>query len=456
MSVLTASAVIAHGIGGVQDLPVPQWLFYWGAALVLALSFALLGGLWRRPMLEGAAAGHPLVTVGARLRGVRILVQTISVALLALVWSAALLGSDDGLENIAPTWIYVVFWLGVPLLSVLLGDVWRVVSPWRALADAFVWLWERTGRRAVPLATYPQRLGRWPAAVSLFAFTALELAYSEPAAPRPLALAIALYTYVTLAGMAAFGRETWSRNGEGFAVAFALFARLAPLAWAAGRLRLRWPGVGLVGAERTPGSVAVVAVLLGSVLFDGYSRTITWSDFVADLEGPYILDRPRLAELVATSARLAGLVVAVALVALVYVVTCAAARALVRAQRSLVTEFLSSLVPIAFVYLVAHYFSLVVIQGQFLVPLASDPYGSGRDLFGSAEWVPNLTPLAPETVWYVQVGALVVGHVAGLVLAHDRALAIFVRRRDALQVQFPLLALMVLYTVAGLWVLSRG
>lgn len=321
--------VLAHGIGGVQDLPVPRWLFYWGAAVALAASFALLGSLWRQPLLahlrdgRELAAGFSTVVLGP----FRIGAQVASVCIFALVWSTALFGSTDSFENLSPTWIYVAFWLGLPLLSVTLGDVWRALSPWRALADGFVWVWERTGRVARPLAHYPERIGRWPAAVALLAFVTLELAYADPANPRVLALAIALYTYVSLFGMVAFGRETWVQNAEGFAVAFTYLSHLAPLHAEGGRLRLRWPITGLARADRTTGATAVVAMMLGSVLFDGYSRTASWQNLMADLEGPYLDDRPSVGELLVTLAGIGGLVVCAALVGLAFAAACAIARA---------------------------------------------------------------------------------------------------------------------------------
>ena len=386
----------------------------------------------------------------------RIAVQALSVALLALVWLAALFGDTDPYRNLAPTWIYVVFWLGVPALSVAFGNVWRALSPWRALADAFVWLRERGGREAKPLAEYPERLARYPAALALLAFASLELVYADPSSPRALAFAIALYTYVALFGMAAFGRETWERRGEAFAVLFGFFARIGPFFAGDQRIRVRWPLTGLAGPERTPGTLAFVAVMLGSVLFDGYSRTTTWLDLAARVEGPYIVKRPLLGELLVTLLSLGGLLTAVLLVAAAYAGACTAARWAVNAPRRLEGDFLLSLVPIAFVYVVAHYFSTLVTQGQFAVPLLSDPLGRGWNLIGTADVVPNLAVVTPAATWYVQVGALVAGHVAGLAIAHDRAVTIFPDRRIALRSQLPLLALMVLYTVGGLWVLSRG
>lgn len=433
-------------------------MFYWGAAVVLVVSFVLLGVLWRRPLLAAHEEGRSLAAWLSRivLGPLRVLLQVISVALLVLVWASALFGDTDPFRNLAPTWIYVIFWLGLPALTVVLGYVWRALSPWRAIADAFVWMRERTGGNPQPLAAYPERLGRWPGAVTLFAFASLELAYSDPASPRALAFAIALYSYVALFGMASFGRDTWEANGEGFAVLYHFLARMAPFHVVDGRIRVRWPLTGLAGPDAVPGSVAFIAVMLGTVLFDGYSRTTTWQDFAARVEGPYVVDRPEVGELLVTFLSLGGLLAGVLLVTLAYVAACALARWAVNAPRSLVGDFLRSLVPIAFVYMVAHYFSLFVTQGQFAIPLLSDPLGRGWNLFGTAHVVPDLTVIGPNTTWYVQVGALVAGHVAGLAVAHDRAVTIFPERRDALRSQYAMLALMVLYTVGGLWVLSRG
>jgi len=451
--------LVAHGLGPIKDLPVPTWLFYWGGAVVLVISFVLLGALWRRPLLARHARGRRLSDWLSRIvlsTAARVAVQTISVLLFVLVFAAAFWGSDDPFDNLAPTWVYVVFWLGLPLLSVLFGDVWRALSPWRAMADGYVWARSRLGRPPARVEAYPERLGRRPAAVALFAFVALELAYKEPAKPLVLAAAIAVYTVVTLFGYATFGRETWHTRGEGFAVAFAYLARMAPVAVVEGRLRLRWPFTGLAGAEPVPGSLAVIAVMLGSVAFDGISRTSWWQNLRADVRDPFIPDRVSTGDLMAMLLNVGALIGFCLLVGLAYRACCALMRDAVAAERSLVPEFLLSLVPIAFVYALAHYFSLSITQGQFVIPLLSDPFGKDWDLLGLADYKPNLAPVTPATIWYVQAGALVAGHVAGLAVAHDRAVTLFPDRGEALRSQYAMLALMVLYTVGGLWILSRS
>ena len=449
--------MVAHGIGGVRDLPVPTWLFSWGAAVVLVLSFLLLGTLWKRPQLERLARGIPFPPGLERvLRStvLHVVLGAISAGLLVLVFLTALLGEPSSATNLAPTFVYVIFWLGIVPLQVVLGNVWPALNPWLAIASAVAWIWRAVGRTWHPIAAYPERLGVYPAALLLFAFVALELTYVDPASPRALALAIALYSYVTWFGMAAVGRRLWAERGEAFTVYFGLLARVAPFGERDGRLVARIPLSGLAGAERLPGMLTMVAVMLGSVGFDGLSRSSAWQDLRARVEGPYVLESPGLADLVGTLLALTGLAGCVALVVVAYLAATGAARRAARSERTLEPDFIRSLVPIALVYAVAHYFTLLVIQGQFALPLGSDPFGYGWDLLGAADFAPNLAPLSPNTVWYVQVGALVAGHVAGLAVAHDRAITLF-PTRAALRSQYALLALMVAYTVGGLWLLSQ-
>lgn len=452
---------LAHGIGGIKDLPVPGWLFLFGGATVLVVSFLALGVLWTRPRLDPDEDARPLPQTLQRVilsPALRTLLQALAAGLLVLVWAAAAFGTSSPGDNLAPTFVYVLFWLGLVPLVVLLGNVWAALNPWRAIADAGAWLWRRTGNEWA-VHEYPDWLGRWPATLLLFAFTVLELVYTDPASPRVLAIAILIYTWVTWLGMLTFGRAAWLENGDGFSVYFELLARIAPFAVRerpSGReVVVRAPLAGLVPREERPGTIAFVAVMLGSVAFDGFSRASWWLDRVVSIQAPIAADDPALADLVRMSLNFAGLVAAIALVAFAYLVAVRAAQAVVGRRVSLAGVFLGSLIPIALVYAVAHYFSLLVIQSQFALPLLSDPLGRGWDLLGTAGIQPSPSSLSPNATWYVQVAALVLGHVAGLVVAHDRAVALVRSPRVATRTQYAMLALMVFYTVGGMWLLSQ-
>ena len=435
--------ILAHGIGGVQDPPIPIWLAYYGAAAVLVLSFAALGVLWRRAVLEQNHS-RPLFRFPAS--AVRVLLGAIGLALFVLVFAAALVGERSVGTNISPTFVLVLFWVGLVPICVLVGNVWAWLNPWRAAADLTAWIWDRAGLAWEAPFQYPQRLGCWPAAALLFAFTAYELAYTDPADPRMIALAIAIYSWVTWVGIAAFGRDVWLPNGEAFTVYFGLLSRLAPFTLVDGRVALRNPLARVARNGDPPGIVAFVAVMLGSVAFDSVSRTTWWQDRVFRIES----------EAGAIGLNVLGLAGAVAVVAVAFVLAVEIARRVGRGDVRLETPFAGTLIPIALAYVVAHYLTLLLVQGQLAIPLASDPFGFGWDLLGTLDYRVNVQPLSADAIWYSQTAALIVGHVLGLVLAHDKALALFGSSKVALRTQYPLLGLMVLYTVGGLWLLSRG
>ena len=433
--------LLAHGIGSVQDAPIPLWLAVYSALAVLVLSFAALGVLWKEPRLERERlrALFPIPVAA-----LRVLLGALGLALFVVVFAAALVGERSVGTNIAPTFIWVIFWLGLVPLTILLGNVWAWLNPWRAAADFVAWCWRQAGLEWEPPFTYPERLGRWPAAFLLFCFAAMELAYTDPSDPRMLALAVAIYSWITWVGMAAFGRDVWLRAGEAFTVYFGLISRLSILTSRERRLALRAPLHNVARDREPPGTVAFVAVMLGSVAFDGFSRTSFWQDRLFRID----------TNLSAIAFNLLGLLVAVAFVAGAYVAAVEIARRIGSEQARLEQAFIGSLIPIAIAYVVAHYATLLLVQGQLAIPLASDPFGYGWDLFGTLDYRVNVQPLSADQTWYLQAGALVLGHVLGLMIAHDKALALFDSTKVALLTQFPMLALMMLYTAGGVILLS--
>ena len=229
--------------------------------------------------------------------------------------------------------------------------------------------------------------------------------------------------------MAVFGRDAWTRGGEGFAVAFGLLARIAPFAARDGSLVVRWPLTGLAGVERVPGTLLFLAVMIGSTSFDGFSQTSSWTNLLADVRSRLADESLRVVDLATTLTNVAGLAFFVLLVVVTYFAAIAVAQRLVRAPRSLTSDFLLALVPIAFAYVLAHYFSYFLIRGQFAIQLILGPVGPGLGPVRTADFAPNLAIVSPQTVWYVKCVALTAGHVAGLAIAHDRAVAMFEDRR---------------------------
>ncbi|MGH9164440.1 MAG: hypothetical protein ACRDZW_02860 [Acidimicrobiales bacterium] len=444
--------ILAHGLGGRTDLPLPAWMFGYGAAAALLVSFAALALFWPTARLEHGRGGRSLAAAGGpALRVLGALVRVTGLAVFVLVMVAAAVGDNSSRTNLAPVMVYVVLWVGVMLVSGLVGDVWSLLSPFDTLAAVGQRLRRRRGSRPAESAESADEAsadwGYWPGAAGLLVFVWVELAYPDRAVPRSLLVLMAAYSVAVLAGAARWGRA-WLRQGEAFAALFGVIAHAAPLYRAGdGRLRVRPPFVRLAGLEWRPGLEAVVLVALGSTSFDGLSRTGFWLELTGGLSGH-----------VAVLASTAGLMWAIGTVTVAYVAAMRLAARLVDDRLSpedLRAAFVHSLVPIALAYAVAHYFSLLVLEGQASLALASDPLGRGWDLFGTAGWVVNFNLVSPRTVAYVQCGSIVVGHVAGVVLAHDRALVLF-DKRVATRSQYPLLAVMVLFTVGGLYLLLGG
>jgi hypothetical protein len=303
---------------------------------------------------------------------------------------------------------------------------------------------------------YPEWLGRWPAAAGLLGFAWMELAYSNGDDPSTLAVAVLVYTTITLVAMACFGTEAWISRGEAFSVYFNLFSRISALTVKDGRLGLRRPLSGITTLEPLPGTVALLVVMIGNVMFDGASEGKPWVDVAPDIQDFFV----DLGFSLATSLELTfsvGILIALGIVSAVYAIGVIGVHALDhRPKVTVARSFVHTLVPIAAVYVLAHYFSLLAYNGQAIAHLSSDPLGKGWDLLSTAGSTINYGIVGATEIWYVQVGVLVAGHVCGLVLAHDRALALYGKAAAATTSQYWMLSVMVAFTTFGLFLLSQA
>jgi hypothetical protein len=449
-------SALAHGIQQKRDLPIPTWLFVWGAAIVLLISFMAFALLWPKPRLEDAE-WKPLGSVGRVLasRPVSIACGTIGVLLLALLVYSGLAGEDT--DNLAPTFIYVVFWVGLVVVSVLFGDVFRAFNPWLAVGRAVSWVFARSGREPAEPFEYPERLGHWPAAAGLLAFTMMELVVDVGAEPRPLAIAALVYSAVTWFCMSLYGVQRWADRGEAFSVYFGLFSRLSVLERRGDRVGRRPFLSGVAAFTPMAGTVPLLAVMIGSTSFDGLSVGRFWR---GDVQPEFLSLFESLGLGVRTAIQFAdglGLILTILAVLGFYRLGILGVRTAGGdlSAGQLARAFAHSLVPIAVAYVLAHYVSLLLIQMQGVPALLSDPLGRGSDLLGAADWTVDTNWVSSETLWYLQVGFVVAGHVAALALAHDRALALYDRAAVAVRSQYWMLAVMVGFTCLALWLLSE-
>lgn len=430
--------VLAHGVGGRTDLPIPTWLAIYGAGIAVVLSFAALGVLWPTPRL-GEERGRALPRWLAAVVDSQVLLWLLRAVVLAwtvLLVFAAFLGGPSEDSNPVPWFLYAVFWPGIVLVSLLLGPFWRAVNPLRTIhlgISAAVGSDPEDGVRELPAG-----VGYWPGAAFLTGFVWLELVVPDRSAPRTLGVLFVLYAAVHLVAASVYGGR-WFARADAFEVYSTLVGRLAPFGRLPdGRLSVRNPLRGLSGIVPEPGLVAFVVVLLGSTAFDGVTRAQWWADVSGDAGG-----------WAAVPVHTAGLVACCLVVAVTYVgATRLAGRPAGAGPRRLPGAFVHSVVPIAVGYAIAHYFTLFMFEGQQAWIFASDPFATGADWFGTAGWLADYGRVSPRVVSLVQIGSIVVGHVVGVVAAHDRAITLF-KGRAAVRGQYPLLAVMVVYTLGG-------
>ena len=487
LAALVASPVSAHAFGQRYDLPIPLNYFLIGAVAAVALSFVVLGMFVQRSagqinyprlnLLRVPAVG-PILSTGSASP----IVRAVSVEIFILLIVAGFIGTDRPIDNISPTFIWIIWWVGMGYVVALLGNVWMAVNPWKITFEWYQRLTRSRNGRESPPFRYPEGLDVWPALVLFFVFAWAENVYTSAFHPMTLSVMVILYSVVMWTGMAAFGKHTWLRHADAFTVLFGLFSRFSPTevrvtdrsvcrrcdsdcaeesecidchqcfeqAGDTNReLNLRPFAVGLALKERvSTATAAFVILVLSSVTFDGFQDTQTWAGWRADM-------------LAVASADVVD-TLALAAVPLIFVVVYLGFSWGIRAasgERSGVTmiarRFVFSLVPIALAYNLAHFITLLLIQGQLIIPLASDPFGFGGNLFGTAEYRINLNIISAKTVWFLSLVAIVVGHVLSVYLAHVISLRRAAAGSNALRGQIPMLALMLLYTASSLWIIAQ-
>jgi hypothetical protein len=454
----------AHGFGQRYDLPIPLSFYLVGAAAAVVVSFIIVGLFvhevprarpYPRLDLMAAPLGRWIASPSLVLA-----VKLLALAGFIITIVAGFRGDQNPYRNIAPTMVWTIAWVGLAYVSAFIGNLWAVINPWRTIFESIETIYRgitRQPKLSLRLR-YPEALGVWPAFLLLLAFSWIELVYPNPAVPRTIAWLALAYSILTFTGMFLFGRERWLERGEVFTLVFGTFARFAPIEIRTGPHRQMWLrpfGAGLIeGGAASISMMAFVLLLLSTVLYDGAVSTPEWGK----LEGAIAAHVSALGEFKLVAIRTAGL--------LAFWLAFCGAYVGVSAIMSAVTErrlaplviarsFAFTLVPIAIGYHVAHYFTFLLIQGQYIIPLASDPFGFGWNLFGTAGYRVDITIVDARFAWSIAVTAILIGHIAAVNLAHVKAMQVLDTRRIALRSQVPLTALMVIYTFVSLSLLAE-
>jgi len=511
----------AHGFGERYDLPIPLNYFLLGAAATVAVSFVVIGWFMRqggddfgymRINLWSNVAFRLLARILGRLTGL------LSVLLLVLTVTAGLYGTGDALDNFTPTFVWIIWWVGVGYIVALIGNVWAIANPWQVVFEWYEKVFCKDGYLRRPPLSWPSSLDSWPALAGFLLFAWIENAYPGSSRPFTLSVLVLIYSAYTWCGMFLFGKYTWLKKGDPFAVLFALFARFSPTetrilknseyvdicslcesgcssdrdlldcvdcyeCWELSgdfdgsselrQLSIRPWAVGLSRGESV--STALVAfhiTALATVTFDGFSETSAW---VAVQNALWPLIDPLPGAAAATIESLGTLFIPAGFAG-VYIIVCGSVSKMSGyslKKPEVARKFVFSLVPIALAYNLSHYISFLLITGQQVVPLISNPFGCGLgdwtgfvcmngvfpgfewNLFGTMGYKPNIGLIDARFAWIVSVTALVLGHIISVFTAHVIALRSIRSHNIAVRSQYPMLFLMIFYTAVSLWIIAQ-
>lgn len=449
-----AAVVLAHGLGGSGDLPVPYAYAMVGAAWALTFTFALVAFAWRQPRFDPLTPGRPLPAALTTFVDARVTRWTAAtLALLFALWAvAAGIWGPESEANALLGAFYVLLWVGLVALSLVFGPVWRVISPMRTVYLLLRRLTpERIGR---PRLSYPESWGYRPAAIGLFAFVWMELASPNSASLPWIRTWIVAYAVLMLAGAWLCGQR-WLARADPFGVYSMAVSRLSPFRRnpETGRIVVGNPLDHLPSLPVRPGVVVLLAVLLGSTAFDSFSSSPTWRGFADRLTRDV-----GVSPTVASSAlRTLGLIVFISVVAVTFSLAARATGGVERERRrALPGQMAHSLIPIVVGYIFAHYLSYLVERGQQAVFALADPFGHDWNLFGLAHLhVAYVLSMHPPVLAAIKVICVVTGHIVAVIAAHDKALRLLPAGHQ-LTGQLTMMLVMVGYTFTGLYLLFGG
>lgn len=456
---LFPSVVFAHGFGERYDLPIPLNFYLFGGGFTVFISFIIIAAFKRK---QHPTSSYPTYTIlqytTSSPKRVRKVIEFLSLATFVLIISTGLFGNQNPTDNLTPTFIWIIWWVGFTIFTAFWGNLWPIINPFAIVYDFISSLYFKITNEDLSFnLPYPKQLGIIPALILFVIFVWFETIYPESGTPSHIAVAIICYLMITFTGMLVFGKTCWLEHGEVFSILFYLLS-LCSITEIQKKghlcqLRIRPLAAGLINNQSSSwGRVVFIMIALGSVSFDGFSETPLWVDITIFSE-PFFRN---IGQFVAINS--VGLLVCIIIFLIGYLFFALLMNILsgsftVRTKLTQQTTY--SLLPIAVGYLVAHYLSFLIIQGQLLIPLISDPFGWEWNLLGTGDYVINIAIINARFAWILSLITIVTGHILAVFCSHSIALQITSQSGRILLSQLPMLVLMILYTMTSLWIIAQ-
>ncbi len=447
--------VFAHAFGTQYTLPIPFYLYFWGAGAALIASFVVIGFFIRQTKKD---ASYKKIDISKSFLGSLInnklflfAIKIIGFIFFILAIATGLWGVNDFEFNLNMTLFWIIFILGITYLSAIFGNIYSIINPLKNSIEFIEYIWNTPIKGFFP---YPKWLEYYPACLFYFLLIWFELVGETT--PHKLSIIILSYAFITLIGTLTFGKNVWFEKADFLSIFFSLLSLVSPFEYQKGKLYLRPPFIGLITKKTASFSLLIfILFMLSSTAFDGFRETLAWGGISSAISESL---RSFLGFQTETLIDTVFLLLSPFFFLIIYLFILIVTKLIANTTLTLLDsalEFSFSLIPIALVYNISHYYTLFAIQGQDIIRLASDPFGLGWNLFQTDTFVPNINLLSTKFIWQTEVAFLLGGHIAAVYISHLLALNVFPSHKKVIISQFPMLILMVAYTVLGLWILSQ-
>lgn len=444
-------AASAHSFGALYNLPVPFWMYLYGGAASMVVSFIIFAYFFDKKPAQVGGDGFPYKKtffLGVSSSSLVVPLKILSFVLFLLTVLSGFIGENSSYSNFNMTFFWVFVVLGLTYLTALLGDIFSFLNPWKIVTDLLV------GKDDKPILQYPKSLSYYPALLFYFIFIWFELVGETT--PLKLSFILIIYTIINDLGVIAYGREAWFKYCEFFSVFFRLVGKVAPFEYSEGKVHLRLPFVGLLKESAESLSLLLFTLfMLSSTAFDGFKETVYWFRFYWKFLDETM--RPIFGTSSYAIFETVGLALSLVFFFGIYMLLIYLSKVIAQSRHSvkdLALKFAFSLIPIALVYNVAHYYTILFSEGPNIFRLILDPFGFGWNPLG-IESFPSSVIVGANFVWHSQVGFILAGHIVSVYLTHKVAQSLFFGSKRTFVSQIPMLLLMIVYTMAGLWILSQ-
>lgn len=450
----------AHGFGVRIDLPIPVSLYMIGGGATVLISFILITlitkktitiddyphyNLTKNKLFKFFATSFPSYFI-----------KLIFILLFILIIITGLIGNQEPTENLTPTVIWIYLAVALTFISAFIGNIWIFINPLRSLFTLYEAIYKKIKKHQfTPSKTYPSWLSMWSSVFLFYAYRWIENAYQSSSVPFALAIFILIYTLITFIGMARYGKDTWLNNADPFTVLYNLLSKFALIHvdQQTNEVYLRPPMVGLDKKEHIPLSqVVFIILMMATITYDGLKATEQWVDILTRI---FELGIPAILTHTLGYTLIFALFLGAYFLSMYLIKQFGKTPHANISTKQIASSFALSFLPIAVAYEIAHYLILLITQGQRIVSLASDPFGWGWNLFGTATKQINFSFINFHAMWNLQVSAVIIGHIVAVYLAHAAALRLFRSTKAATRSQYPMMLLMILYTMSSLWILAQ-